>query len=85
MSVQPPAGFWSVMVSAYSCPSTMVTPSRVPALPELTKFCPQLAPASVMYGMLVNAMSPTVEVTAPPIRVVSPFQSCQAQKPPLVC
>src|SRR3954464_6515869 len=26
-SVQPPAGFWSVIVSENSCPSTMVTPS----------------------------------------------------------
>ena len=27
-------------------------------------------------------MSPTEDETAPPLRVVSPFQSCQAQKPP---
>jgi hypothetical protein len=46
-SVQPPAGNWSVMVSAYSCPPTIVTPSRLPAEPALTKFAPQLAPASV--------------------------------------
>src|SRR5215510_5143845 len=37
-SVQPPAGFWSVMVSAYSWPLTMEMPSRRPALPALTKF-----------------------------------------------
>src|SRR5690349_482591 len=61
----------------------MVTPSRVPLLPELTKFRPQLVPASVTYGMLVNAMSPTEELTAPPVSVVSPFQSCQAQNWPL--
>jgi hypothetical protein len=45
-SVQPPAGFWSVMVSVYSWPSTMETPSRVPL--RFTKSCPQLKPASVM-------------------------------------
>src|SRR5689334_17432766 len=33
--------------------------------------------------MFVNATSPTVDVTVPPLSVVSPFQSCQAQKPPL--
>src|SRR5438034_4118798 len=66
------------MVSAYSWPSTMVTPSRVPAEPALTKFWPQEVPASVTYGMFVNAMSPTEEL-AP----TSPFQSCQAQKPAL--
>ncbi len=54
----------------------------MPALPELTKFWPQLVPASVTYGMLVNAMSPTEELTAPPVSVVSPFQSCHAQKLP---
>src|SRR6266566_6709446 len=79
-SVQPPGGFWSVMVSAYSCPLTMDTPSRVPLL--LTKFWPQEAPMSVMYGLLVNAMSPYGELTAPPLSVVSPFQSCQAQNWP---
>src|SRR5512140_1061960 len=40
-SVQPPAGFWSVMVSAYSWPFTMEMPSCRPALPALTKFSPQ--------------------------------------------
>src|SRR5205814_3905373 len=35
--------------------------------------------------MLWNAMSPTLDETAPPLSVVSPFQSCQAQKlPPAV-
>src|SRR5258708_39812973 len=47
-SVQPPAGYVSVIVSAYSWPSTIVTPSRVPAEPALTKLCPQDAPASGM-------------------------------------
>src|SRR4029077_6628018 len=51
--VQPPAGFWSVTVSAYSWPLTIETPSRMPALPALMKFSPQDAPASVTYGMLV--------------------------------
>ena len=51
--VQPPAGSWSVRVSAYSCPFTMEKPSRSPAEPGLTKFSPQLAPRSVTYGMLV--------------------------------
>src|SRR5437764_10252747 len=46
MSVQPPAGNWSVIVSAYSWPNTMVKPSVTPALPELTKFSPQLDPMS---------------------------------------
>src|SRR5947207_14692815 len=82
-SVQPPAGFWSVIVSAYSCPSTIVTPSRRPAVPVLTKFWPQLPPASATYGRLVNAMSPTVDGIGPPFSVPSPFQSCQAQKPAL--
>src|SRR5450631_2018605 len=45
-SVQPPGGFWSVTVSAYSCPSTIETPSSVPL--ELTKFWPHEEPASVM-------------------------------------
>ena len=44
LSVQPPGGFWSVTVSEYSCPSTIVTPSRL--LPGFTKPAPQLAPAS---------------------------------------
>src|SRR5207253_11197053 len=38
----PPAGFWSVMVSAYSWPPTMENPS----CELLTKFAPQLAPRS---------------------------------------
>src|SRR5438067_2434084 len=84
LSVQPPGGFWSLMVSEYSWPSTMVTPSIVPALPPLTKFWPQLVPASVTYGMLVNAMSPIPPVlTVPPVSWVSPFQSCHAQNCPL--
>src|SRR5258708_6067418 len=58
----------------------MVTPSMVPG--ELTKPWPQLEPASVTYGMLVNATSPTDELTAPPLRVLSPVQSCHAQNPP---
>src|SRR5437764_7615427 len=48
MSVQPPAGNWSVIVSAYSWPSTMVTPSIAPAVPLLTKLEPQLLPVSGM-------------------------------------
>jgi len=46
-SIQPYEGFWSVSVSAYSWPPTMVTPSRAPALPEFTKLVPQLVPTSV--------------------------------------
>ena len=46
-STQPPAGFWSVIVSAYSWPATIETPSSLPALPERTKFAPQLTPTSV--------------------------------------
>src|SRR5437660_1430147 len=38
---------------------------------------------AVTYGRLVNAMSPTFDTTGPGVRLVSPFQSCQAQKPPL--
>ena len=83
LSVQPPAGFWSVIVSAYSWPETTVTPSSAPAVPELTRLAQQLPPTSGTYGRLVNATSPTVEVAAPPSRPVSPFQSCQAQKLPL--
>jgi hypothetical protein len=44
-STQPPGGFWSVIVSAYSWPSTIETPSSWPALPERTKCAPQSAPA----------------------------------------
>src|SRR5690348_17216057 len=80
LSIQPPAGFWSVMVSAYSWPAAIVRPSRVPAEPALTKFWPQPGPASLTYGMFVKATSPTVDLIAPPLSVVSPFQSCQAQK-----
>ena len=47
LAVHPPAGNWSVTVSAYSWPPTMVTPSSRPAVPALTKFRPQLAPMSV--------------------------------------
>ena len=57
-STHPPAGNWSVMVSAYSWPPTTVTPSSVPALPPLTKFSPQLAPTSVRYGRFVKATGP---------------------------
>jgi len=34
----------------------MEMPSFAPALPALTKFAPQDAPASVMYGRFVNAI-----------------------------
>src|SRR5579863_387916 len=57
-AVQPPAGFWSVRVSAYSWPFTIEKPSRRPAEPGLTKLSPQLVPRSVTYGMLVKAISP---------------------------
>src|SRR5947207_14418978 len=80
-SFQPPDGFWSVMVSAYSWPSTIVTPSSTPSAPGCTKFSPQLPAASVTYGRLVNAMSPTVDWIGPPGKLPSPFQSCQAQNP----
>src|SRR5947207_3610791 len=85
-STQPPGGFWSVMVSAYSCPSTIVMPSVSPLASWCTNRAPQLPPASVTYGRFVNAMSPMLcESIGPPISVVSPFQSCQAQKlPPLL-
>src|SRR5207237_7997323 len=56
--VQPPGGFCSVSVSAYSWPFTIEKPSSRPAEPPLTKFSPQLAPWSVTYGMLVYARSP---------------------------
>ena len=49
----------------------MVTPLSVPLL--LTKFWPQDAPWSVMYGRLVKAMSPKEEETAPPLSVESPL------------
>src|SRR5262249_66765 len=81
-SVYPPGGFWSVMVSAYSWPFTIDTPSKVPPGPPLTKFWPRDAPMSVMEGVLVNAISPTAEATGAPLRVVSPFQSCHAQNCP---
>src|SRR5260221_1062250 len=71
--VQPPAGFWSVMVSEYSWPRVIVQPSRVPALPELRKFTPQPAPESMLYGWLLNGKSPTSEAIAPPVSVVSPL------------
>src|SRR6516164_6657397 len=55
LAVQPPAGNWSVIVSLYSWPSTIVTPSRL--LPGLTKPAPQREPTSGTYGMLVKASS----------------------------
>src|SRR5579859_5889419 len=69
--VQPPAGFWSDIVSANSWPRVMVYPSSVPG--ELTKPTPQPAPESMLYGWLLNAMSPYGEETAPPVRVLSPL------------
>jgi hypothetical protein len=45
LAVYPPAGNWSVIVSAYSWPPTMVTPSSW--LPALTKLAPQLRPTFV--------------------------------------
>src|SRR5262245_33794365 len=35
----------------------------------------------MVYGMLVKAMSPNDDDAAPPLRVVSPFQSCHAHQP----
>src|SRR5207302_3392879 len=75
MSVQPPAGNWSVMVSAYSWPNTIVKPSATPALPELTKFSPQLDPMSSWYGSFAKASPPYGELTP-----TSPVQSCQAHQ-----
>src|SRR5216684_3844213 len=49
-SSQPPWGNWSVIVSAISCPETIVMPALGPSP---LKLAPQLAPASVMYGRLV--------------------------------
>src|SRR6202030_1866854 len=58
-SNQPPLGNWSVILSAISWPETIV----IPALgPSPLKLAPQLAPASVMYGRLVEATLPTVEL-----------------------
>src|SRR5436305_7945173 len=54
---QPLLAAGSVIVSAYSCPPTIVTPSVAPLTPVppvATKFAPQEAPASLTYGMLVN-------------------------------
>src|SRR6266700_3230903 len=81
-SVPPPGGFWSVMVSAYSWPLTIDTPSSRPALPELTKFLPHARPASVIYGRFENATWPYDDDAGPPGSVESPFQSCQPQKSP---
>src|SRR5579875_3321705 len=50
LSSQPPLGKMSVSVSANSWPPTMVMPAFEP---RPLKLAPQLAPASVMYGMLV--------------------------------
>src|SRR5215469_16044656 len=49
-SSQPPFGNWSVIVSAISCPATIVMPALGP---KPLKLAPQLAPASVMYGRFV--------------------------------
>ena len=49
-SSQPPLGNWSVIVSAISCPVTIVIPASAP---NPLKLAPQLAPASVMYGRFV--------------------------------
>src|SRR5215472_17485538 len=60
-SSHPPFGNWSVIVSAISCPPTIV----IPALgPRPLKLAPQLAPASVMYGRFVYAMLPYDELVA---------------------
>src|SRR5689334_5026130 len=75
-SHQPPPGFWSVIVSEYSCPSTIVTPSSSPAVPALTKFSPQRVPMSGMYGRFVKATSPYEDGT-----LTLPLKPCQAQKP----
>src|SRR4051794_5332785 len=40
LSSHPLDGSWSVSVSENSCPSTIDTPSRTPALPGFTKFSP---------------------------------------------
>src|SRR5690349_656715 len=53
LSYQPLGGCGSVWLSESSWPSTMLTPSRLPAGPELMKFLPQLEPASAMYGRFV--------------------------------
>ena len=50
LSSQPPFGNWSVIVSAISCPSTIVIPAFEP---RPLKFAPHEAPASVMYGRFV--------------------------------
>src|SRR6185503_5012727 len=63
---------WSVIVSEYSWPSTIVTPSSRPDVPALTKFSPQLFPTSGRYGRFVNAIGPDVSSTVP----------WEAQKPP---
>src|SRR5438067_7168636 len=55
---QPVHGLGSFCASRVSWPPTMLTPSRRPALPEFTKFLPQEAPASVMYGKYVTATLP---------------------------
>src|SRR5204862_1546236 len=57
-SSQPPLGNWSVIVSASSCPSTIVCPAFGP---RPLKFAPHDAPASVMYGRFVYATFPTDE------------------------
>ncbi len=54
--VQPPAGFWSDIISCHSWPRVIVQPSSVPG--ELTKPTPQPAPESMLYGWLLNATSP---------------------------
>src|SRR5579859_4750537 len=69
--VQPPAGFWSDIISCHSWPRVIVKPSRVPG--EFTKPTPQFAPWSMLYGWFENAMSPYDEATAPPVRVLSPL------------
>src|SRR5690348_5121954 len=54
-SSQPPFGYWSVIVSAISWPSTIVIPAFEP---RPLKFAPHEPPASVMYGRFVYAMFP---------------------------
>src|SRR6266536_256061 len=69
---QPVLAFGSVIVSAYSWPPTIVTPSvagLTPVPPVGMKLAPHAAPASLTYGMFVYG-------SCCPLAVVA---ECQAQ------
>src|SRR2546430_518751 len=74
-----PATAWADTVAVTVCAAVLVTTWLCGDI-DMAKSLP---PVLLTYGRLVTAMSPTFDTTGPGVGLVSPFQSCQAQKPPL--